>query len=66
VRSVTTPLWTSAEIEQATGGVASAAFDVVGITFDSREVEPGWLFVAMPGTIADGHQFVERAFHRTA
>ena len=56
------PLWTSAEIEQATDGQASAAFEVSGVTFDSREVEPGHLFVAMPGTVADGHQFVERAF----
>jgi UDP-N-acetylmuramoyl-tripeptide--D-alanyl-D-alanine ligase len=57
-----TPLWTSAEIEAATGGRASAPFDASGVTFDSREVEPGWLFVAMPGTVADGHQFVTQAF----
>ena len=56
------PLWTSGEIEAATGGRASQPFEVTGITFDSREVEPGHLFVAMPGTVADGHQFVERAF----
>ena len=56
------PLWTSAEIEEATGGRASAPFEVSGVTFDSREVEPGWLFVAMPGTVADGHQFVAQAF----
>jgi UDP-N-acetylmuramoyl-tripeptide--D-alanyl-D-alanine ligase len=57
-----TILWTSAEIEAATGGRASAAFEASGVTFDSREVGPGDLFVAMPGTIADGHDFVERAF----
>ena len=61
-----TPLWTSAEIVEATGGTASATFDVTGITFDSREVEPGWLFVAMPGTLADGHDFVVGAFERGA
>jgi len=60
------PLWTSAEIEQATDGRASAEFEVTGITFDSREVEPGWLFVAMPGTVADGHDFIEKAFERGA
>ena len=57
-----TALWTSAEIETATGGRASAPFEVSGVTFDSREVEAGHLFVAMPGTVADGHQFVAKAF----
>lgn len=56
------PLWTSAEIEQATGGRASEPFEVSSVTFDSRELEPGSLFVAMPGTVADGHQFVAKAF----
>jgi UDP-N-acetylmuramoyl-tripeptide--D-alanyl-D-alanine ligase len=55
-------LWTSDEIAAATGGTASAPFDVTGVTFDSREVRPGDLFVAMPGTVHDGHEFVERAF----
>jgi UDP-N-acetylmuramoyl-tripeptide--D-alanyl-D-alanine ligase len=60
------PLWTSVEIEVATGGSASSPFDVGGITFDSREVEPGWLFVAMPGTVADGHDFVAGALAKGA
>ena len=55
-------LWTSAEIEAATGGRASAPFEVSGVTFDSREVGPGDLFVAMPGSVFDGHQFVAGAF----
>jgi UDP-N-acetylmuramoyl-tripeptide--D-alanyl-D-alanine ligase len=54
-------LWTSDEIAQATGGRASASFDVTGVTFDSREVGPGDLFVAMPGSVHDGHKFVEQA-----
>jgi UDP-N-acetylmuramoyl-tripeptide--D-alanyl-D-alanine ligase len=57
-----TSLWTSAEIAAATGGTASASFEVTGVTFDSREVGPGDLFVAMPGTVHDGHQFVDGAF----
>ena len=60
------PLWTSAEIEAATGGRASVPFEVSGVTFDSREVEPGHLFVAMPGTVADGHDFVAGAFEAGA
>jgi UDP-N-acetylmuramoyl-tripeptide--D-alanyl-D-alanine ligase len=63
---MTGPLWTSAEIEAATGGVASEPFAVTGVTFDSREVGPGDLFVAMPGTVHDGHDFVERALQAGA
>ena len=56
-------LWTSDEIVAATGGTLHGApFEVTGVTFDSREVEHGWLFVAMPGTIADGHEFIGKAF----
>ena len=58
-----TALWTSEEIVAATGGrLAGEAFEVTGVTFDSREVEHGWLFVAMPGTVADGHDYVGKAF----
>ncbi len=55
-------LWTSDEIAAATGGKASEPFEVSGVTFDSREVQPGDLFVAMPGTVHDGHRFVDGAF----
>ncbi|HXG80394.1 MAG TPA: UDP-N-acetylmuramoyl-tripeptide--D-alanyl-D-alanine ligase [Sphingomicrobium sp.] len=58
-----TALWTSEEIIAATGGTLQGEpFEVTGVTFDSREVEHGWLFVAMPGTVADGHDFVGKAF----
>jgi UDP-N-acetylmuramoyl-tripeptide--D-alanyl-D-alanine ligase len=56
-----TPLWTSDEIAVATGGTAHGSFEVSGVTFDSREVAPGDLFIAMPGTIHDGHEFVSQA-----
>jgi UDP-N-acetylmuramoyl-tripeptide--D-alanyl-D-alanine ligase len=42
--------------------MASAPFEASGVTFDSREVGKGDLFVAMPGTVHDGHKFVEAAF----
>ena len=57
-----TALWTSDEIAEATGGTASTPFEVTGVTFDSREVGPGDLFIAMPGTVHDGHHFVDAAF----
>ncbi len=59
---MTPPLWTSDEIAAATGGRASRTFEVSGVTFDSREVQSGDLFVAMPGTVHDGHKFVDGAF----
>lgn len=55
-------LWTSNEIARATGGTASEPFEVTGVTFDSREVGVGDLFVAMPGSVYDGHRFVAPAF----
>jgi UDP-N-acetylmuramoyl-tripeptide--D-alanyl-D-alanine ligase len=61
-----TALWTSDEIAAATGGVASIGFEVTGVTFDSREVGEGDLFVAMPGTVHDGHEFVAAAFEAGA
>lgn len=55
-------LWTSDEIAKATGGSASAAFAVTGVTFDSREVGPGDLFIALKGETTDGHRFIDGAF----
>lgn len=55
-------LWTSDEIAKATGGTASAAFAVTGVTFDSREVGPGDLFIALKGETTDGHRFLDGAF----
>lgn len=35
--------------------------DVKGISFDSRKVEPGFVFVAVAGTLSDGHDFIDKA-----
>lgn len=64
MRGVT--LWTSDEIAAATGGKASATFDVSGVTFDSREVGPGDLFLALKGETTDGHRFLDQAFTQGA
>ena len=40
--------------------------DVRGIAFDSRWVEPGFLFVAIRGTQVDGHAYIQRAVHAGA
>jgi UDP-N-acetylmuramoyl-tripeptide--D-alanyl-D-alanine ligase len=59
-------LWTSTEIAQATAGTASAPFAVSGVAFDSREVGPGDLFVALKGEKTDGHRFVPQALAQGA
>ncbi|MFP5295825.1 MAG: Mur ligase domain-containing protein, partial [Alphaproteobacteria bacterium] len=57
-----TPLWTSAEIVSAVGGTLSGApFEAAGITYNSREIAPGDLFVALRGA-RDGHDFAAAAF----
>jgi UDP-N-acetylmuramoyl-tripeptide--D-alanyl-D-alanine ligase len=56
-----TPLWTSDELAAATGGTAAAAFEAKGVAFDSREIGPGDLFVALKGETTDGHNFVGQA-----
>ncbi|WP_068072042.1 UDP-N-acetylmuramoyl-tripeptide--D-alanyl-D-alanine ligase [Novosphingobium lentum] len=59
-------LWTSAEIAEATCGVASAAFEVSGVEIDSRDVIEGDLFFALKGEASDGHRFLDAAFAKGA
>lgn len=40
--------------------------EVTGITYDSRRVTPGMLFVAVPGQHVDGHDYVLNAVDRGA
>jgi len=60
------PLWTAAEIALATGGrIEGGVFDAAGVTFNSREVVAGDLFVALKG-VRDGHEFAAGAFQAGA
>lgn len=46
--------------------VGTTAKQFAGLASDSREVQPGYLFVAIPGTKADGAAFVKDAVARGA
>lgn len=59
-------LWTSTEIAAATNGTASADFACTGVTFDSREVGPGDLFIALKGETTDGHNYLDQSSERGA
>ncbi len=44
----------------------AADVDVTGITADSRAVEPGFLFAALPGTVANGLDYLPDALSKGA
>jgi UDP-N-acetylmuramoyl-tripeptide--D-alanyl-D-alanine ligase len=59
-------LWTSDEIIAAAGGrLMGRAFDVTGVSIDTRTLEKGDLFVALKGE-RDGHAFARSAFEKGA
>ncbi|MHB8923340.1 MAG: UDP-N-acetylmuramoyl-L-alanyl-D-glutamate--2,6-diaminopimelate ligase, partial [Thermoleophilia bacterium] len=43
-----------------------AALEITGLTYDSRRVEPGFLFIAIPGFKTDGHDYVPQAVQNGA
>ncbi|MEX5299409.1 UDP-N-acetylmuramoyl-tripeptide--D-alanyl-D-alanine ligase [Kocuria sp. CPCC 205292] len=57
---------TAAQLAQITGGrpvgAAAEAPAVRHVATDSREARPGTLFVAKPGEVTDGHEYVGAAF----
>jgi UDP-N-acetylmuramoyl-tripeptide--D-alanyl-D-alanine ligase len=59
-------LWTSAEIVAAVGGNhVGLPFAATGVSIDTRSLEPGDLFVALPG-VRDAHEFVAGAMAKGA
>lgn len=56
------PLWTAAEVAAATGGVLHGDDrPITGVTYNSREIVSGDLFLALKGA-RDGHKFAVSAF----
>jgi UDP-N-acetylmuramoyl-L-alanyl-D-glutamate--2,6-diaminopimelate ligase len=40
--------------------------EITGLAYDSRQVKPGYAFIAIPGSHTDGHQYVGEAVQRGA
>ncbi len=55
-------LMTGLRTEAAADGLP----EITGLTADSRAVEPGFLFAALPGTRADGRDFIDQAVAKGA
>ncbi len=59
-------LWTSEEVVKLTGGKSSKYWVATGVSIDSRTIEPGDLFIPIPGPNFDGHNFIENALKKGA
>ena len=44
-----------------TGTATARDIEITGLTADSRAVQPGFLFAALPGSNADGRDFIDQA-----
>ena len=60
------PLWTAADLLEATGGHFGTRFDASGVSIDTRTLQPGDLFVALIGETGDGHDHAARAIEAGA
>jgi UDP-N-acetylmuramoyl-tripeptide--D-alanyl-D-alanine ligase len=49
-----------------TGQESAAKLEVTSVSIDSRTVLPGALFVALIGTVQDGHRYIQAAFEAGA
>ena len=41
--------------------IGDVEVEITGVNIDSRRIEKGHLFVAIPGTVTDGHKFIPKA-----
>ncbi len=58
-------LWNKFTAEAATMGRSKSYWEAAGISFDTRKINKGDLFIALPGK-RDGHDFVKAAFQNGA
>lgn len=62
-----TPLWRDEAAAAATGGVLGGRpWVATGVEIDTRQIQPGDLFIALAGESRDGHDFVGQALAQGA
>ena len=53
-------------LTKMSNGAVIKDLDITGLTCDSRKVNPGFLFAAIPGSCRDGRDYIDDAFKRGA
>ncbi len=61
-----TTQWTATEIATATNGITTGKWVATSVGIDTRSLEKGALFVALPGANVDGHAHVKAALEAGA
>lgn len=61
-----TTVWSAHEIATATHGKTTGDWTAHSVSIDTRTLQPGALFVALPGTKVDGHDYVAQALESGA
>ena len=56
----------SPTLRDITASPAAPETDIAGLTADSRQVQPGFLFAALAGTAANGADYIDDAIRRGA
>lgn len=54
------------QVIKPTEVIGSTDVEIADIATDSRQVKPGHLFIAVPGTQVDGHQYIPKAIEQGA
>ena len=62
---MTEVFWNKFSAEAATLGQSKSFWEASGISYDTRKINKGDLFIALPGK-RDGHDFVKAAFDNGA
>ena len=60
--SLSHALWTGSDVAKAIGSAGPTHWQATGVSIDTRTLQPGDLFIALPGPQFDGHDFIQNAW----